>query len=160
MSKPTRPRPVASNRRAHHEYAILDTFEAGIVLFGSEVKSLRDGHVQLADGFARVEDGELWLEHVHIAPWSYAHGVGAVDPDRRRKLLMHRAEIDKLAHRVREERLTLVPLAVYFKDGRAKVELGLAKGRQKADRRQSMAERDADRDMQRYLGRVRKGMHG
>ena len=101
---------IASNRRARHEYAVLDTVEAGVVLNGSEVKSLRLGQVQMADGFARYADGELWLHGVHIAPYQFASGVGAHDPDGRRKLLLHRAEIDRLQDRVAQERLALIPL--------------------------------------------------
>ena len=150
--------PIAANRRARHEYSVLDTFEAGIVLQGSEVKSLRLGQVQLADAYARVAGDELWLEGVHIAPYQFANGVGAHDPDRRRKLLLHRDEIDRLQARIAQERLTLVPLRLYFRDGRAKVELGLAKGRQKGDKRQAIAERDSKREIERALGRLRKGI--
>src|SRR6476619_1230074 len=149
---------IASNRRARHDYGILDEVEAGLVLRGSEVKSLRLGHVQLADAFARWSDGELWLEGVHIAPYEFANGVGAHDPDRRRKLLLHRDEIDRLQARIAQERLALVPLRLYFRDGRAKVELGLAKGRRKGDKRQALAERDSKREMERALGRQRKGI--
>jgi len=149
---------IADNRRARHDYHVLDTVEAGLVLHGSEVKSLRLGQVQLADAYARVSDGELWLEGVHIAPYQFATGVGAHDPDRRRKLLLHRDEIDKLRARIDQERLALVPLRLYFREGRAKVELGLAKGRQKADKRHAIAERDSRREMERALGRQRKGM--
>jgi len=150
--------PIAANRRARHEYSVLDTFEAGLVLQGSEVKSLRLGQVQLADAYARVAGDELWLEGVHIAPYQFANGVGAHDPDRRRKLLLHREEIDRLQSRIALERLALVPLRLYFREGRAKVELGLAKGRQKSDKRQAIAERDSKREMERALGRSRKGM--
>ncbi len=149
---------IAMNRRARHHYAVLDTFEAGLVLQGSEVKSLRLGQVQLADAYARIAGDELWLEGVHIAPYQFANGVGAHDPDRRRKLLLHRAEIDRLRARIAQERLALVPLRLYFRDGRAKVELGLGKGRQKADRRQAIAERDSRREVERALGRQRKGI--
>jgi SsrA-binding protein len=149
---------VASNRRARHDYAVLDTVEAGIVLSGSEVKSMRLGQVQMADAFARYTDGELWLEGVHVAPYQFAIGVGAHDPDRRRKLLLHRDEIDRLQARVAQERLALIPLSLYFKEGRAKVEIGLGKGRQKADKRQAIAERDSKREMDRELGRRVKGM--
>ena len=128
------------------------------MLVGSEVKSLRSGHVQLADAYARINGGECWLDGVHIAPYAFAHGFGAHDPDRPRKLLLHREQLDKLAARVAQESLTLVPLAIYFKDGRAKVELALAKGRRKGDQRQAMAERDAAREMAVALGRQRKGM--
>src|SRR5690242_16943770 len=133
---------VATNRRARHDYAILDTVEAGIVLRGAEVKSLRDGKVQLADAYARVRDGEMWLQGVHIAPYVFAQGFGKVDPDRERKLLLRRDEIRRLGARVAQERLTLVPLALYFRDGRAKVELGLGKGRRHGDKRDAIAERD------------------
>jgi SsrA-binding protein len=149
---------IVSNRRARHEFTILDSLECGIALVGSEVKSLRAGQVQLADAYARVEGNGLWLEGVHIAPYSFAHGVGAHDPMRRRKLLAHRDEIAKLNARVREERLTLVPLSLYFRDGRAKVELAVAKGRKTQDKRQAIAERDAKRETDRALGRQRKGM--
>ena len=149
---------VASNRKARHDYSILETVEAGLVLAGSEVKSLREGHVQLADAYAHVGGRELWLEGVHIAPYAFARGFGAHEPDRPRKLLLHRDEIDRLAARVTRDRLTLVPLAIYFKDGRAKVELALARGRRKEDRREAIAERDAQREAARSLGRQRKGM--
>ncbi|MGE0878568.1 MAG: SsrA-binding protein SmpB [Acidimicrobiia bacterium] len=149
---------VASNRRARHDFAILDTYEAGLVLKGSEVKSLREGKVQLVDAYARPDKGELWLHGVHIAPWAFAHGFGAVDPDRSRKLLLHRHEIDEISARMGQERLTLVPLTIFFLDGVAKVELGLAKGRKTEDRRQVIAERDVARETARYLGRSRKGM--
>lgn len=149
---------IADNRRARHDYEVLDSFEAGIVLQGSEVKSLRLGQVQLADAFARLSGDELWLEGVHIAPYQFANGVGAHDPDRRRKLLLHRAEIDRLADRLKQDRLALVPLRLYFKDGRAKVELAVARGRQKGDKRQAIAERDSQREIERELGRRRKGI--
>lgn len=154
---PSGTKPVATNRRARHDYHILDVVEAGIVLRGSEVKSLRAGHVQLADAYARVRDGEVWLEGVHIAPYQFATGVGAHDPDRARKLLLHHSEIVRLEHRINTERLTLVPLAIYFKEGRAKVELALAQGKRKGDKRQALAEQDAKREMERALGRARKG---
>ena len=149
--------PIANNRRARHDFEILDSVEAGIVLRGSEVKSLRLGQVQLADAYARVRSGEVWMDGVHIAPYQFASGVGAHDPDRSRKLLLHRSEIDRLSDRIDRERLTLVPLALYFRDGRAKVELGLAKGRTKGDKRQAIAERDAKREVERALGRTAKG---
>ena len=149
---------IASNRRARHDYSVLDTVEAGLVLSGSEVKSLRLGQVQMADAFARYSEGELWLEGVHVAPYQFAAGVGAHDPDRRRKLLLHRDEIERLQARIAQERLALVPLSMYFKEGRAKVELGLGKGRQKADKRQAIAERDSKREIERAIGRSNKGM--
>lgn len=149
--------PIAQNRRARHDYAVLDTVEAGLVLQGSEVKSLRLGQVQLADAYARVAGDELWLEGVHIAPYQFANGVGAHEPDRRRKLLLHRAEIERLEARIAQDRLALIPLRLYFREGRVKVELGLGKGRQKADKRQAIAERDSKREVERALGRLRKG---
>jgi len=149
---------VASNRRARHDYVILDVVEAGLVLAGSEVKSLRSGQVQLADAYARMRQGECWLEGVHIAPYNNATGFGAHDPDRPRKLLLHADQIDRLGARVAQERLALVPLSIYFRDGRAKVELALAKGRTKGDRRQAIAERDARAETERALGRHRKGV--
>jgi SsrA-binding protein len=147
--KPTGPRPVAQNRKARHDYDILEVVEAGIVLAGSEVKSIREGKVQLRDSYARVEDGEVWLHGVHVAPYAFSTGFGSVDPDRPRKLLLHRRQIAELGRRTAQESLTLVPLSVYFKDGRAKVDLALARGRRKYDKRAAIAERDASREMAR-----------
>jgi SsrA-binding protein len=143
------PRPVAQNRRARHDFEVLDTFECGIVLAGSEVKSLRDGKVQLRDAFARVINGEVWLYGVHVAPYAHANGFGAVDPDRARKLLLHRHEIAELHARTSQEGLTLVPLSIYFVDGRAKLELAVARGRKTYDKRHAIAARDAERESQR-----------
>ena len=148
---------VASNRRARRDYDVLDTVEAGLVLVGSEVKSLRDGKVQLAEAYARVEHDELWLHGMHVPPYAHASGFGAHEPDRSRKLLLHRDEIERLGARVAQERLALVPLAVYFRDGRAKVELALARGRRKGDKRQALAEREAEAEARRALGRRAKG---
>jgi len=150
-------KPIATNRRARFDFAVLDTLEAGLVLQGSEVKSLRLGNVQLADAYARVIDGVVWLDGVHIPPYPFAHGVGAHDPDRPRKLLLHAGEITKMADIVARERLSIVPLSLYFRDGRVKVELALAKGRRRQDKRQAMAERDSQREVDRALGRERKG---
>jgi SsrA-binding protein len=147
---------IAQNKRARHDYEIVDALEAGIVLSGSEVKSMRTGQVQMVESFARIRDGEVWMEGVHIPPYRYAVGVGAHDPDRSRKLLLHRTEIRKLAARVDAERVALVPLRLYFKDGKAKVELGIGKGRTKADKRQAIAERDSEREIRRELGRRAK----
>jgi len=147
---------IASNRRARHDYAIADTIEAGIVLHGSEVKSLRESQIQIADGFARIRNGEAWLEGVTIAPYGFAVGFGAHDTDRPRKLLLHRAEISRLAARIDRERVSVVPLSFYFRDGRVKVELGIGKGRTRADKRQSIAERDAKREVEREMGRRSK----
>ncbi len=149
---------IASNRKARFDYSILDVFEAGIVLQGSEVKVLRLGHLQIADAYARVINGEIWLDGVHIPPYLFAHGVGAHNPDRARKLLLTSDEISRISERVAKERLSLVPLSFYFKEGsRVKVELALAVGRKKGDKRQAMAEKDTQREMQRALGRQRKG---
>jgi SsrA-binding protein len=150
---------VASNRKARHDYAILDTYEAGISLTGTEVKSLRAGRASLVDGYATVSEDEVWLRGVHIA--EYAEGTWTNHaPRRARKLLLHRAEIDRLAGKLRESNngLALVPLSLYFVDGKAKVELALARGKKEYDKRQSLAERDADREIARYAGRRAKGM--
>lgn len=140
---------IAQNRRARHDYTILETFECGIALKGSEVKSLRLGQVQLRDGYARVDDGEMWLHAVHVAPYTQASTWGVVDPDRPRKLLLHRREINELAARTQQDSLTLVPLSMYFKEGKAKVELGLARGRHTYDKRHAIAARDAAREADR-----------
>ena len=150
-------RVIASNRRARHDYAIVDELECGIVLSGSEVKSLREGHVQLADAYARVVRGQVWLDGVHIPPYQFAHGVGAHDPNRARKLLLHAREIERIDAKVSREHLTMVPLSLYWKEGRVKVQLGIGKGRKKADKRSAMAERDSQREIQRALGRQAKG---
>ena len=144
-------RTVASNRRARHEYDILSTTECGIVLHGSEVKSLREGKAQLADAFARIDDGELWLFGLHIPPWRVASGFGSHDPDRKRKLLVHRHEIDQLFGETQTQPLTLIPLRVYFHEGRAKVELGLARGRKLHDKRRAIQERDLKREAERAV---------
>ena len=139
---------VATNRKARFNYEILDTFEAGIVLRGSEVKSLRAAQVQLKDSYASIRGGEVWLENAHIAPYSFAEG-GGHEPERPRKLLLHRREIDRLFGRIREEGLTLVPLQVYFKDGKAKIELGLGKGKRTRDKRRDIVKRQQKREMDR-----------
>ncbi|MGI9643056.1 MAG: SsrA-binding protein SmpB [Acidimicrobiia bacterium] len=139
---------VASNRKARFNYEILDTYEAGMVLRGSEVKSLREGQAQLKDSYADIRDGEVWLENAHISPYSFAEG-GGHEPERARKLLLHRREIDRLFGRIREEGLTLVPLQLYFVDGKAKIELGLAKGKRLHDKRKSIVERQQKREMAR-----------
>jgi SsrA-binding protein len=156
--KPTGTSVLASNRKARHDFTIIDVVEAGIVLVGSEVKSLRSGQVQLVDAYARVIDNEVWLEGVHIAPYQFAVGVGAHDPDRPRKLLLHSAEIRRFRERIMKDRLTLVPLSIILRDGRVKVELALAQGRRKGDKRQAIAERDVKREIQRELSnRTKRG---
>ena len=146
---------VASNRRARHDYDILETFEAGIALVGGEVKAMRAGQVQLKDSYARVDRGQAWLLGVHVAPYVYSNGFGSYEPERPRKLLLHRREIDELAGRSQQEALTIIPLSIYFKEGRAKVELGLARGRKSYDKRHVIAARDAARDAEREMGRRR-----
>ncbi|HZA09415.1 SsrA-binding protein SmpB [Mycobacterium sp.] len=148
---------IATNRRARHDYSILDVFEAGIALTGTEVKSLRDGKASLADAFATVDDGEVWLRNLHIP--EYHHGSWTNHaPRRNRKLLLHRREIDSLVGKLRDGNLTLVPLSLYFFEGKVKVELALARGKQARDKRQDMARRDAQREVIRELGRRAKGM--
>jgi len=149
---------VARNRKARRDFTILETFEAGLVLRGAEGKSLRTNQVQMADAYARFGPRDAWLEGVHIAPYSFATGTDQPDPDRPRKLLLHSAEIEKIGARVAQERLAVIPLSIYFREGRAKVELALARGRRKGDHRHAMAERDAQREAARALGRQRKGM--
>ena len=148
---------VIANRKATHDFDILERVEAGLVLAGAEVKSIRDGQVQLRDAYARVEAGECWLHGVHISPWKYAVGFGAVDPDRTRKLLMHSREIAQLGARVAQDGLTLVPLALYFKEGRVKCEIGLARGRKTHDKRHAIAKRDSERDEARDRRATRDG---
>jgi SsrA-binding protein len=148
---------IAQNRRARHDYEVLDTYEAGLVLQGTEVKSLRDGRANLTEAFAQIDNGEAWLHNVHIP--EYTQGTyNNHNPRRRRKLLLHGEEIERLVGKTRESGLTLVPLALYWLDGRAKVEIALARGKRAYDRRQHLAERDASREMQRALGRRSKGM--
>ncbi|MGH9291151.1 MAG: SsrA-binding protein SmpB [Acidimicrobiales bacterium] len=142
---------VAQNRRARHDYEILETFECGLALTGAEVKSIRAGHISLQEAYARVEHGEAYLVGARVAPYEYATGFGRFDPDRSRKILLHRAEIDELAGRVAQKSLTLVPLSVYFRDGHAKLELGLARGRRLYDKRRALAERDAARETERAI---------
>ena len=139
-------RTVATNRRRPARVEFLETFEAGIVLQGSEVKSLREGKAQLNEAYARVDDGELWLFQMHIPPWQYSTGVGAHQPDRKRKLLLHRAQIDELLGKTQQQSLTLVPVSLYFRDGKAKVQLALAKGRRLYDKRNLIIARDAERE--------------
>jgi SsrA-binding protein len=143
---------VAQNRKARHDYAILETIEAGLVLSGTEVKSLREGRASLVDGFAQIRDGEAWLEAVHIP--EYTQGTWTNHPPRRaRKLLMHREQIDRFDRQTREGGLTLVPLVLYFREGIAKVELALAKGKKSYDKRQDLARRDAQREIAHEFGR-------
>jgi SsrA-binding protein len=147
---------IAQNRRARHEYTIMDTYEAGIVLTGTEVKSLRAGRANLTESFATIDDGEAWLRGVHIPEYT----MGTFNnhtPRRNRKLLLHRSEITRLIGKTREGGVTIVPLSLYFKDGKAKVEIALARGKKSYDKRQALAERDAAREISRVMGRQAKG---
>ena len=154
--KPKAPPVVATNRQAHRDYEILDAWEAGIMLRGSEVKSLRESKVQVVEAFGLLDNHEMWLHNLHIAPYSHSQAYSGHDPLRRRKLLMHRREIDRIEARLKQERLSIVPLRLYFKEGRAKIEIGLGKGKKNVDKRQDIAKRDADRETQREVGRALK----
>jgi SsrA-binding protein len=156
MVKETGRKIVAQNRKARHDYAIEDVYEAGLVLQGTEVKSLRLGRASLVDAYGRVRDGEVWLEGLHIAEYTQGTWTNHT-PRRARKLLLHRSEIEKLIGKTKESGLTLVPLSLYFKDGKAKVEIALARGKRTYDKRQDMATRDAAREIQRAAGRRAKG---
>ena len=147
---------IARTRRAYHDYHIEDTYEAGLVLTGTEVKSLRAGRASLADGFAQITGDEVWLHNVHIPEYTQGTWTNH-EPRRRRKLLLHRAEIAKLVGKTKESGLTLVPLSLYFKDGKVKVEIALARGKRAYDKRQTLAARDAQREIARDAGRRHKG---
>lgn len=146
---------IAGNRRARRNYTVVETLEAGLSLQGSEVKALREGRMDLKDSYGTVRDGEVFLVGAYIGPYEFARD-GGHEPERERKLLLHRREIDRIGGQIAEKGLTLVPLQVYFKDGRAKVELGLAKGKTTYDKRESIKERDHDREMERAAARARK----
>jgi len=148
---------IATNRKARHDYSIEDVFEAGVMLTGTEVKSLRLGRASLVDGFATIDNGEIYLRNVHIPEYEQGSWTNH-EPRRTRKLLLHKAEIERLIGKTKESGLTLVPLALYFSSGKVKVELALARGKRTYDKRQDLARRDADREVQRALGRRSKGM--
>ena len=152
MSRERGRRVVAQNKKARHDYHVEETFEAGLVLTGTEVKSLRAGRASLVDGYASIKDGEIWLHNVHIPEYTQGTWTNH-EPRRTRKVLLHRAEIHKLVGKTQEKGLTLVPLALYFKDGYAKVELGLARGKRNYDKRQALAQRQATREAQREMAR-------
>lgn len=141
---------ITKNRKARHDYEILETMEAGLSLTGTEVKSLRAGKVNLKDSYAQIKEGELWLVAVHISPYDFGN-INNHDPERERKLLMHAKEIQRLIGKVQLQGLTLIPLKLYFKRGRVKVELGLARGKNNYDRRHDLATRDAEREMNRAM---------
>jgi len=147
---------VAQNKKARHDYEVLDTYEAGLVLTGTEVKSLRAGRASLVDAYAQIRDGEAWLHGAHIPEYTQGTWTNH-EPRRIRKLLLHRDEISRLIGKTREGGLTLVPLTLYFKDGKAKVEIALARGRRSYDKRQVLAQRDAAREITRAVGRRAKG---
>jgi SsrA-binding protein len=155
LSKPDRN--VVENRRARHLYAIEERFEAGIALQGSEVKALREGKGQIREAYAFVRDGEVFIQGMHISPYSGASTHVEVDPVRQRKLLLNRKEIEHIAQETQQKGMTLVPLRVYFSHGLVKVELGLARGKKQFDRRREIAERDAERQMQKAQRRRRRG---
>ncbi len=146
---------MATNRSASYRFELLDKFEAGMVLRGTEVKALRDGGAQLKDGYVAIRDGELWLHNVHIPPYPPAARDNH-EPERDRKLLAHRKEIERLVGRVNERGLTIVPTRMYFRDGRAKVEIALARGKDQYDKREAIKERESKRDMQRALREVNR----
>src|SRR4030042_2810367 len=141
---------VARNRRAHHEYFILETFEAGIALHGSEIKSVRAGQISLAEAFVRIDGREAWLKDAHIAPYEQA-SIYNHEPRRPRKLLLHSSEIRRLWNNVRQKGVTIIPLSVYLKGGRAKVEMAVAKGKKLYDKRAEIAKRDTQREIERHL---------
>jgi SsrA-binding protein len=147
---------IAQNRKARHDYAIEDVFEAGLVLQGTEVKSLREGRASIVDAYGRIRDNEIWLEGLHIPEYTQGTWTNH-EPRRTRKLLLHRKEIDRLTAKIKESGLTLVPLSLYFLDGKAKVEIALARGKRTYDKRQAMATRDAAREIERSAGRRAKG---
>jgi SsrA-binding protein len=148
---------IAQNRKARHDYIIEDTIEAGLVLTGTEIKSIREGRVSLGDAYARVERGEAWLVGAHVSPWPGGNRLNH-EPRRDRKLLLHRTQIDQLVGRVRTKGLTLIPLDIHLSErGQAKVELGVARGKKSFDHRRDIAERDARRDLDRDLADVRRG---
>jgi SsrA-binding protein len=147
---------IAQNRKARHDYHIEDTVEAGIVLTGTEVKSLREGRASLVDGYATIDGGEVWLHRIHIPEYTEGSWTNH-EPRRARKLLLHRREIEKLSGKTTEAGFTLVPLALYFKDGKAKVELAVGRGKRSYDKRQDLAKRDARREIARAMGRHAKG---
>ena len=159
MAKEKGQKLIAQNRKARYDFQIDDTFEAGMVLVGTEVKSLRAGRATLVDGFAEIDGGEVFLHGVHIP--EYTEGTWTNhEPRRVRKLLLNRHEIDRLESKVNERGFTLIPLSLYFKDGRAKVEIALARGKKSYDKRHALAEKQADREKQQALGRQLKGMDG
>ncbi len=156
LAKQTGVQVVATNRQARYRYTLLDSYECGIVLAGSEVKSLRESKVQLTEAWASVENGEVWLHGLHIAPYSHAQVHSGHHPVRDRKLLLHRNQIDRIGQRMKVDSLTLVPTKLYFSDGKVKVEMALAKGKNVVDKRQDIARRDSERDAARDIANARR----
>lgn len=150
---------IAQNKKARHDYSIIETYECGVVLMGTEVKSLREGRASLADAFATIDDGEVYLHNAHIPEYAFGSWTNHT-PRRVRKLLLHKGQILKLIGQTKESGLTLVPLSLYFTEGKVKVELALARGKKTWDKRQDLARRDADREIRRELGRRLKGRYG
>jgi len=157
MARETGRKLIAQNKKARHDFSIDEVFEAGLVLVGTEVKSLRAGRASLVDGFATIDQGEAWLQHVHIPEYDLGTWTNH-EPRRKRKMLLHRDELRKINIMIQRQGYTLVPLSLYFKDGKVKVEIGLARGRKSHDKRNAIAERDASREMARAQGRRSKGM--
>lgn len=157
MPRETGRKLIAQNKKARHDFSIEDTYEAGVVLVGTEVKSLRAGRCSLIDGFATIDEGEVWLQHVHIPEYEQGTWTNH-EPRRKRKLLLNAAEIRKISTAISRLGFTLIPLSIYFKDGKVKVEIGLARGRKSHDKRHAIAERDANREISRAAGRRNKGM--
>jgi SsrA-binding protein len=156
-NRPTGRKLIAQNRKARHDYTVEDVYEAGVMLTGTEVKSLRLGRASLVDGFATIDDGEIFLRNVHIPEYEQGSWTNH-EPRRTRKLLLHREEIQRLIGKTQQSGLTLVPLSIYFSGGKVKVELALARGKRTYDKRQDLARKDADREVARALGRRVKGM--
>ncbi|SDD88949.1 SsrA-binding protein SmpB [Actinokineospora iranica] len=156
MAKERGQKVIVSNRKARHDYSILDTYEAGVVLVGTEVKSLREGRASIVDAFATVDDGEVWLRNLFIPEYTQGTWTNH-EPRRTRKLLLHKGEILRLIGKIKESGLSLVPLSMYFSDGKVKVELALAKGKKSYDKRQDLAKRDANREIAKAVGRRAKG---
>ena len=159
MAKETGRKLIAQNKKARHDYHIMDTFEAGLVLTGTEVKSLRQGRASLVDGFGQLDGGEAWLHNVHIPEYTQGTWTNH-SARRRRKMLLHRAEIEKLVQKTQESGHTIVPLALYFKDGRAKVEIALAKGKKEYDKRQTLREKQDRRETDRAISAVKRRERG
>ena len=142
---------ITKNRKAHRDYQVTDRYDAGLVLMGSEIKSIRNHNVNIGDGYVQAKEGELWLLNTHISPYKEARNFGHTDPQRPRKLLLHRREINRIITKLRENGMTAIPLQVYLERGRAKVEIGLARGKRQYDKRADLAKRDASRQIERAL---------